>query len=655
MPERTDLLVKSIEDRSDDVSYSGYQRITLDEKQRVALESWLDMHVTQIAQEMAPVLSRFRQEDNQLDGEMPGGDHPYPGAFRVNYPVTKRKVRELANRIKQAYLDAGTLWAVMGDTTELYDLAVKVEKALDWAADHELDEEDDLAKAVFSSTHHGIGVLVPCWNYQEGQVRDVETYEPFDGQTIESLRDILRFEQNYPNWKEEPAARKLHGKLTRGERIEPIEVSYRTAIKNQPDFRFIPAQNLRVYPTVEGLDGLRCTPVYGYVWEYTRYELEKMQQEGKLDDGALERMLGKSTEEEARDPGEQSETYEIFHGTAHYSLGEGKEEQTLSFWYAVKERVLIRLRGQVWWNTDPDMIPFYVRTDEAGFFKTGIAWDVKDEHVVLNVILNMFLNAMDMANSMRWKAKKGSIAERHILNRRWSPHIPVPWEFDPREVESMQTPTNHLGDIVTAFELMRRQSDEATGTTALQSGRESPTDPRAPATKTIALLQQVAPNEKDAIRSMEPGFRYMGKWALMMYYQGLRLGWIDEFPGGLEIPLEMLPMLANRLAPRSVIFDYDRQGQQERNMGAFQLLASTVGQTRPDIMLKALRRVLSQWDSQWSQFVDDLDLEGVNLPPQQIPQPEPGQQPGAGPEQPSAQPQQNGNGASRLSGLMQSV
>src|SRR3990167_9421842 len=177
----------------DDRTPANYLRVELDDATRRTFESWLHLHLTQIKTLMQPILARFQQEDDQIEGRMPGADYPYSGAFRVNYPLTKRKVREVANRIKQAYLDADPIWGIDLDDPHLFQLAIKLEKALDTAMDYELDEEDDLALACYDAARHGLGVVVPTWAYHEERVRRLESWQGWDGQRLESLQDIIRF------------------------------------------------------------------------------------------------------------------------------------------------------------------------------------------------------------------------------------------------------------------------------------------------------------------------------------------------------------------------------------------------------------------------------------------------------------------------------
>ena len=613
---------------------SAYLAVELSESDRTALEAWVHLHLTQITTEMQPILARFQQEVDQLEGNMPGANYPYSGAFRVNAPVTRRKVRDIANRIKQAYLESNPVWGIDLDDPRLFELATKLEKALDTALDHELDEEDDLSQALFEATAHGAGFLMPCWLYHEERVRRVQSWPGFDedaaqfGRTEDDLRAALQglfdFERDYPNWREEPELRRLHGLLRRGQDVTR-EITATVAVQNHPDFQHIPAKQVRVYPTVEGYEGLRTTPLYGFVSTATRFELEELQRTGAIDEDALTRLAPEapSSTRGDDDARSQTEAFEVFQGTIRYRLAGDEDPVRYKVWYAVKEQVLLRMRFYPWWYHEADLIPCYVRMEEPGFFKRGIAFDVVDEHTVINAILNMYLNAIDMANSMRWRAKWRSRAYAHLVSGRHSPHLPVPYEDNENEVSSLSTPVNHLGAIVTGLEVMRRQSDEATGTTSLQSGRESPTDPTAPGVKTIALLQQVQPNERDILRSLEPAIRQMGRWTLWLYFQGLKLGWIEVLPGGLQVPPDFLLEVADRLHPRAVLFEFDRQGRFNRNVGLLQLTHAILAGTRPDVILKMLRVTISQADSQWARLVDTLDLER----PQPVPAPGAGEMP----------------------------
>lgn len=606
-----DVEVEPLDDREEAIHPATYLQVDLSEAERKDLEAWLFLHLTQIAADMAPILTRFQQEVDQLEGNMPGGDYPYAGAFRVNYPLTRKKVREVANRIKQAYLDSDPVWGIDLDDPHMFELAIKLEKALDTAIDHDLDEEDDLSLAIFEATAHGIGALIPTWLYHEERVRQLETWEGFDGQTVESLQDMIAFEAKYPNWRDEKELVTLHAQLRKGTRIER-EVSATVPVANHPDFQHVEAKRLRVYPHVEGYEGLRSTPLYGYVTTYTRFQLEQLAEQDVIDRDALGRLLGDVTgqgPDDADDAEAQTEEFEVFQGTMRYRLGADEVPTRYKVWYAVKEQVVLRTRFYPWWYHEADLIPFYVRLEDPGFFKRGVAADVVDEHTVLNVLLNLYLNAIDLANSMRWKAKYRSLGYAHLLSKRWSPHLPAPWKDNPNEIESLATPTNHLPPILNGFQLMLRQSDESTGTSSLQSGRESPTDPSAPASKTIALLQQVQPNEKDILRSLSPAFRQMGVWTMWLYFQGLKLKWITELPGGLQIAPDLLPELAKHLHPRAILFDFDRQGRFERSTGILAMTQKILGATRPDVILKMLRIAIQQADPTWARLVDTLDLE----------------------------------------------
>lgn len=639
LDERHDLETESIELGSDSLSPSGYMEVSLKEEERKALENWIEEHLQAINDAMADTLKRFETERNQLEGKMPGADYPYVGAFRVNYPITKKKTREIANRLKQAYLDSDPIWAVSSDKPELKDYSEAVERGLDSSVRNELDEEDDVAQAVFEATLHGSGFLVPGWLFTEGVRRDVEHYQAFDGVTAESLAGLMRFEQNYPNWKDEPETRRLHSQIARGKDVLK-EVTYTVALKNQPNLEHVEASRVRVYPDVDGFEGLRYTPVYGYMKSFTRAQLEDLARDGQVDQEALNTLFS-SKEGDDKSVKDEIESYEVFIATATYELPGDSRPSRYKVWYVEKERLLIRIRKFQFWYDEPDLIPHYIRQEEPGFFKRGIAWDLQDDHVILNVIVNLYLNAVDMANSMRFIVKENSLAEKHLLARRWGPHLPIPYRSDPNEIIPNQASLSHLPAIVTGFQLLKQQADDSTSTSSLQSGRESPTDPNAPATKTLLLLQQVEPNMKEYMRSLEPAFRQVGRWLIWLYYQGISLGWIEGLPGVPNMDHELLPKIAEALHPRALLFEFDRQGRTERNMQVVTILSKLAPQAVPD----ALKVFLSQLDSQWAKMAQKMNLAPV------LPAPIPGQAPTQPPATPS--PAMNGNGAmSRIESML---
>ena len=96
------------------------------------------------------------------------------------------------------------------------------------------------------------------------------------------------------------------------------------------------------------------------------------------------------------------------------------------------------------------------------------------------------------------------------------------------------------------------------------------------ATDPIYLSQQVR-FEGCQVR----GFRAAGNWILLLYYQGLRLGWIDEVPGLPGVSPDLLRQMADQLQARAILFESDRQGRTERNLFMLELIAKFAPQAAP--------------------------------------------------------------------------
>lgn len=642
LQQRTEVDAQDLPDDEQATHPVGYLTVEPSDADRHLLETWVWQHLDQIEKEMADVTARLENERRQYEGTMPAADYPYPGAFRINYPVTKKKSRELSNRAKQAFLDSDPIWAVDvgGHDEQLSKYAQRLEKSMDDLVRDQLEVVTSLSQALFESSLHGTGCLVPDWRYQEDVRRDVETYKGFDGIDPNSLRDLMEFEKNYPEWKDDKALRSIHVQLAKGETVTK-EFTYTLPVQNHPVLSYISIKDARVYPETEGFEGLRTTPVYGYLRKYTRAQMRQFVKDETIEANQWERVLPGQQDDEQLDPKSEQEPHEVFHATIRYQLSEDDRPVRYKVWLERKSKVILRLRAFPWWYHEPDLIPLYTGDESPGFFKPGLAWDLKDDHIVLNVLMNMYLNGVDLANSMRFKAKERSPGYAYILARKWSPHVPIPYKDSGDEVQQFGVETGHLQSLVESIELMRRNTDEGTGTSALQSGRESPTDKRAPATKSLLLLQQVEPTLKEHLRSLEPGMKQAGKWILWLYYQGIALNWLPNFPGMPDIPHELLPQLAEKLQPRALLFEFDRVNRVETNLAVMKIVAEMFPQDLPVVA----RIAISQMNSQWARSVDQLKLQ---LPP---PPPPPGAAPGTnGAAQPaSATP---GNGAPPMDGRL---
>lgn len=633
-----------IEKGEDSFSQTGYLVVEIKDDVREKFEKWIDSHVTAITQAMGPTLSRFEEEKNQHEGKIQAGDYPSPGAFRVAYPLTKKKARETSNRLKQAYLDADPVWAVTysGDMQgeEGAKLADRIERGLDTSVDSHLECLDDFAHGIFNSTLHGIGALVPNWKYQEATRKDLEKWRGFDGLTEASMADLIAFEDKYKDWNRHPDLKSIHVRLEKGEVVER-EITFKQAVRNCPDFLSIDPHCVRVYPWVDGYEGLRSTPAYGYVEKFRLYELQELAESGQIDEDSLERLMKKRAEDLPEDADTQNEEFEVFIGTVNYAL-ESDDRALYKVFFETEGGTLLRVRAFPWWYGEPDLIPLYIREEEKGFFKRGLAWDVKDDTLILTVLLCMYLNGVDMANSMRLRVKDKSLAQRHLLSGKWSPRLGIPWKDSPTEVDSLAQPMTHLSTILESMSVMAKNADNATNTSEYQSGRESPNDPAAPASKVALLLKQVEPNQKEFIRSLEPSFRKVGRYLLWMYYQGLQLGWIEEIPGAEGVTAADIAKVKDNLNPRALLFESDRAEDLQRNTAVMQLLEKYLPGS--PLFSRALKMLLSSMGSQWARIVNSLPPEAFQPPAQTQPVGMPGLKP------PAPGGNSNGNPLAALTG-----
>jgi len=162
---------------------------------------------------------------------------------------------------------------------------------------------------------------------------------------------------------------------------------------------------------------------------------------------------------------------------------------------------------------------------------------------------------------------------------------------------------------------MQRIDGDVTGVSGLMTGRESPSDPRAPASKTIALLNQSGINIKDYIRTYLPSFNIFVANVLQLYYQmsqegrKFKVGYLSRKVTGSE-PFSMISrdeMVAKTsIQARASSFAFDKMNEKQENMSAYQLvMSSPLASIQPDMVYKALKMVLKSWNPAWKNIAEN--------------------------------------------------
>ena len=177
---------------------------------------------------------------------------------------------------------------------------------------------------------------------------------------------------------------------------------------------------------------------------------------------------------------------------------------------------------------------------------------------------------------------------------------------------------------------LAKQDDDRTGISSLTTGKESPTDPTAPAAKTAMLLQQSGINVSDYINCLLPSFNRIGEIILQMTYQMSRKSksyrqrqMQGKVVGG-EIFGEISrdDMIAKtNIQSRAAGFDFDKINEKRENLALFQLMYPILSQTglgSPEAVYTLARTLVQSWSPLWKNKVDQIIIDPAQFQQEQL-------------------------------------
>ena len=267
---------------------------------------------------------------------------------------------------------------------------------------------------------------------------------------------------------------------------------------------------------------------------------------------------------------------------------------------------LLRCENYGFWHNRDFFIPF--RIDEGdGFDGEGFAEKLWDTNLYANAMHNQRVDRGTLMNIPFFKGEKQSDVQETRLEL--AKGI-VFWMENPDSFQQVAIQGAPISDLVLEEQMLEKWSEMLVSITSGASGRESPTDPRAPASKTIALLQEQDVGIADFIDCLDPSFAELAYQIFGLYYQ---FGFNDEEGGE--------PVIRELVGDKYKFDSISRQDLKVRGM-EFGLRCSTSGMneileelkfnenfmvlmSQPEIQQDSKRR--------WSLIREKLDKAGLQL------------------------------------------
>lgn len=486
---------------------------------------------------------KSEQLQNQYDGIMEDNQDQQ---FNLHMHTTKIKVDAIVRSAKTSFLDSDPKFAITPepgyaakDSRAADDVCQKQQDFLDFEITQELNIESPLEMALYSAAIKAVGILKFPWKYKVEKKQREECYEGKfvikgvspEGKAIVENPGLKSFLEQYPDGQTKYPG--FYNKILRGKTVY-VQVSYNDAVYNNPDPQYIENKNFLVYDYVDGLKGLKQCRCIIERQEYTWSELLQKEHQDGWDNIDSMRMQG-SARDKAVPTAERKEykdadtrKYVVLECTYYFNInntGNIEDEVKIKCWIAEDREVLLHVIHYPYYGISTEYVPIYLRRIRPGFWQKAmsIASDLSDSNLAENALLNFMLEMAWIETVVTPIVKEGSSTERQLMTKRWTHGVPLVIRKDAteiaKEVSFLQKPQSQAAGMMPILQYLLKQDDDVSGVSSLMTGRESPTDPNAPASKTLALLKASGINIESYIKTALPSFNEIASIILQLYYQ----------------------------------------------------------------------------------------------------------------------------------------
>ena len=582
------LLIKLTEDQKADLFNSIKQEMDVIDTQR----NGMDFEAN---------LQSYR---NQYWGKVAEKSTPYANSFSTHVHLTMRHVNQVEIRAKQAFFDSDPIISVSprpGQADEEgFKIAKKKEEFMDYEMDVNMRTREHMGKIFHEWANLGVGICKLVWGNKTERIVDEETYH--------GIRDLQKFLDNYPDAPEENP--EFITKLENDEEVE-LMVEYTAPVYNAPLISWVKLEDFYINSKTDGLEGVKDAHLIGEKLNYNWHDLQKKVADDFFDEDDIDELrLEEKDGRKIVDSSYLSKDFDIREVIYHYKLNPAdKHETKITVWLDFEKKKILRVVYFPYWHRRPYYIPFFFTNKRAGFYQAGLAEMLQHSNIVANAIINFMLDTAFIQNLVLFKVKKNSDMFRMMASRKWYPGFPIVYNEDPNEIEQFNINKQDLNGLLTLFSLNSRLSEDISGVSNYMTGKESPTDPQAPAAKTMALLQEGNINIKEYVANALPSMNELGHQTMELFYQFSREGKEYRVTGSdttENISREALRYRTDYQA-QAYGFDFEKLNQAKVGMMLFQLFGND-----PELAQAPMGRynfiyeIFKQAGSNWDKKVDKI-------------------------------------------------
>jgi hypothetical protein len=610
-------------------------KLTEAQEKKIVDEIVAELDAIEKEREADKLEAKWEALDNQYDGEM----QQVEGAqFNLHKHTTKIKVDSVTRAITQAFFEGDKIFSVGArpgyEKTQGHDVLDMQEDFLDYKCDEIIPLKQVLPLVAHSATLKGTGVLKVTYQITSRKRKREEVYQGSphmipdertgrpqmgqDGSPIIQNEGLEGFLKQYPEAVEKyPQYVK---KLMLGKKITLV-VEYDEIVYHDPMPKYVDLKNFFVRSNVKKLVGLRDAYLMAEKKTYTYWELKQEEREENLYNVDELTMTKDEKGENKRIDKFANQNYDLYEVVMHTKLDapeEGEQDtsefERLVFHFSKDKKKIVGAYYYPYYGVDTYYLPFYIKNKKDGFYDEGIGEDLTDANIAQNAILNFALEGAWISNMVTPIVPPGSDIETQFLEKKWMHGLPLSAKSGEVDFLSKYMRPSNTPELIQLIQYLVQDSDDVSGVSSLMTGRESPTDPTAPAAKTLALLERSGLNVKDYIRCFLPSFNEVANVFLQMYYQmnadGVKYRLKPEMvvgnnPFGVMSREDMVAKTA--IQSQAFTFNFEKANEKREDLALLQILRQEpIFAGNPDAVYYTLKDIVKNWSPKWRANVEKI-------------------------------------------------
>jgi hypothetical protein len=616
------------EDKSSDlpIYLEQIKDLSDDDKTRI-IDEILEEH-KEIDEEWqeANIIEELKALDNQYDGIMSEDDRRM---FNLCSRVTKKKVDKVDNMIMQAVMKSDPKFSVSPrpgfEKQGGQEVCDKQSDFLDYKLDN-LPFEVPVGQAIHNATLKRLGIVrwehvikrekrkrEECYKGTPGQGKLFQvSVDPTTKQPIMIQNDgLVEFLRNWPDaYKDYPGYVKS---LVEGKEVKFV-AEFTETTYDDPMPTSVDPKNFRARLDCDGYEGLKTTKLIVEYENYSYWELKRQEKRGFFFD--VDDLSYDGKDKDKKIAKFKNKTYEILRCTFYGKLKEDDDEEVKCiFWINEDKKKMIGAIRWPYYGIDCEYVPHYISKKRRGLFGENLADVLTDSQFAESAILNHILEAMWMKDLITPIVEKNSSIHNQFINKSWTHGVPLTKNKD----ETVDFLQNHMGqtDIggaLTLLQYLSQEDDGATGVSSGMSGQQTPLDPRAPASKTMALLKMSGVDIEAYINSIVPSFNLDGEILLQLYYQiaqdgiSYRLSPDRAKPDNPFAILTRSEMIAKtNIQVQATNFNFEKSQEKQENLALYQTFrGDPIVSNNPMAVYAMAKALIKSWSPKWSNMIDSI-------------------------------------------------